>query len=315
VEINEGPTGGLNKWVRKTLTTDYSVQTSPTTFVRFVTAPANNVKVRVLRDSEANIGIVDFANGSVLTETELDNAYEHNRYLAQEAEEGIGGGSLSKKGGDHYNADGLKIENIADPENDGDAVNKGYADGRYVNVTGDTMTGPLTLPDDDPTDNNQAARKGYVDSQIAGAVLTGEPGGQIDTANIADGAVTSDKLSLTTLHIGDGTARSILSIQSVSQNNPSEISFEGPNQERARISGGLGEGAAGGFLKFNVDTVDGTNVERMSINNDGFIFIKNNTSDPASNPSQPSDGGTLYVENGALKYRGSSGTITTIANA
>ena len=178
VEINEGPTGGLNKWVRKTLTTDYSVQTSPTTFVRFVTAPANNVKVRVLRDSEANIGIVDFANGSVLTETELDNAYEHNRYLAQEAEEGIGGGSLSKKGGDHYNADGLKIENIADPENDGDAVNKGYADTRFVNVTGDTMTGNLAMSNNNitgvnsvqglanltpETSDNHAANKKYVD--------------------------------------------------------------------------------------------------------------------------------------------------------
>lgn len=29
----------------------------------------------------------------------------------------------------------------------------------------------------------------------------------------------------------------------------------------------------------------------------------------------PSGGGVLYVENGALKYRGSSGTVTTIANA
>ena len=173
VEINEGPTGGLNKWVRKTLTTDYSVQTSPTTFVRFVTAPANNVKVRVLRDSEANIGIVDFANGSVLTETELDNAYEHNRYLAQEAEEGIGGGSLSKKGGDHYNADGLKIENIADPENDGDAVNKGYADGRYVNEAGDTMDGDLNMGTNkvtnlgSPSAGADAANKTYVDGEVA----------------------------------------------------------------------------------------------------------------------------------------------------
>ncbi len=29
----------------------------------------------------------------------------------------------------------------------------------------------------------------------------------------------------------------------------------------------------------------------------------------------PTGGGIIYVENGALKYRGSSGTITTIANA
>jgi len=41
------------------------------------------------------------------------------------------------------------------------------------------------------------------------------------------------------------------------------------------------------------------------------LFIANGTA-PSSNPS---DGGILYVEGGALKYRGSSGTVTTIANA
>jgi hypothetical protein len=41
------------------------------------------------------------------------------------------------------------------------------------------------------------------------------------------------------------------------------------------------------------------------------IFIANTTG-PISNPT---NGGYLYVAAGALKYRGSSGTITTIANA
>lgn len=44
----------------------------------------------------------------------------------------------------------------------------------------------------------------------------------------------------------------------------------------------------------------------------GVIAIANATTVPASNPS---GGGVLYVEGGALKYRGSSGTITTIAPA
>jgi hypothetical protein len=34
-----------------------------------------------------------------------------------------------------------------------------------------------------------------------------------------------------------------------------------------------------------------------------------------SEPSTPSDGGYLYVQNGALKYKGSSGTVTTLAPA
>jgi hypothetical protein len=40
--------------------------------------------------------------------------------------------------------------------------------------------------------------------------------------------------------------------------------------------------------------------------------LANATTAPASNPT---GGGVLYVESGALKYRGSSGTVTTIANA
>ncbi|MDN3515377.1 MAG: hypothetical protein NG747_13395 [Candidatus Brocadia sp.] len=42
------------------------------------------------------------------------------------------------------------------------------------------------------------------------------------------------------------------------------------------------------------------------------IFIANATTVPDSDPS---GGGVLYVASGALKYRGSGGTITTIANA
>jgi len=174
VEVNDGQgAGGTNQWVRKTLTTDYSVQTSPNTFVRFVTAPASNVKVRVLRDSDANEGIVDFANGSVLTETELDNSYQHNRYLAEEAEEGNTGGALTKRGTEHYNADGLKLENVADPDSDDDAVNKGYADTRYVDAAGDTMSGNLDMSANKvtssatPASGNDLTNKTYVDDNDA----------------------------------------------------------------------------------------------------------------------------------------------------
>jgi hypothetical protein len=44
----------------------------------------------------------------------------------------------------------------------------------------------------------------------------------------------------------------------------------------------------------------------------GQIAIANATTPPTANPV---GGGLLYVEGGALKYRGSSGTVTTIAPA
>ena len=44
----------------------------------------------------------------------------------------------------------------------------------------------------------------------------------------------------------------------------------------------------------------------------GVIAIANATVAPSVNPR---DGGILYVEDGALKYRGSEGTVTVIAPA
>jgi hypothetical protein len=84
-------------------------------------------------------------------------------------------------------------------------VNKGYADSRYVDVTGDTMTGLLTLPSTNPSDANHATRKGYVDAQIATTLATGTAGGPIGTANIEDDAVTADKLAHTAVTPGQYT--------------------------------------------------------------------------------------------------------------
>jgi hypothetical protein len=52
-------------------------------------------------------------------------------------------------------------------------------------------------------------------------------------------------------------------------------------------------------------------VERARIDSDGNLTVNNTLSAPGT----PSGGGTLYVESGALKYRGSGGTITTVAPA
>lgn len=59
---------------------------------------------------------------------------------------------------------------------------------------------------------------------------------------------------------------------------------------------------------------DGSNIPTtaFSLDSDNVAFIANTTTAPVATPS---GGGYLYVEAGALKYKGSSGTVTTIANA
>jgi hypothetical protein len=297
VEVNEGPAGGTNVWVRKVLgaTDDYTVVTSPTNKVVFNSPPGNNVRVRVLRDSEAHIGIVDFANGSVLTETELDNSYEHNRYLAEEAEEGITGGALVKNTNGQFDADGLRLENLASPDSDDDAVTKGYADGRYVDEAGDTMTGNLAMSGNDitgvnsvqglatPASDNHAANKKYVDDQDALQVTkTGDT--MSGALTLPDADPTNDNHAARKAYVDNATAA--LTNDKVSKSGdtmtgaltlPDADPTNGNHATRktyvdAQIATTLATGVAGGPID-TVNIADGA-VETAKIENDAVTFAK-----------------------------------------
>jgi hypothetical protein len=88
--------------------------------------------------------------------------------------------------------------------------------------------------------------------------------------------------------------------------DPTDSLEEGRLDLETRVSGTLTK-----IISLVADNVGiGTLTEFGSGN--FVIGIVNATTVPTTNPT---DGGVLYVESGALKYRGSSGTVTTIAVA
>lgn len=113
--------------VDKTTTAgDFTLPT--TSLVRMTVAPALAALVRVKRVSDFATDLVDFTNGSVLTEGDLDRAYQHNRYLNEEAAEGNDASLQIVGGGTDYNAANKKIVNLSDPTLTTDAANKDYID-------------------------------------------------------------------------------------------------------------------------------------------------------------------------------------------
>jgi len=117
--------------VNQTLTTNYTIETSPVQKIVLsnpTTALAGGELVRIKRVSDPSTDLVDFVNGSILTETELDRAYRHNRYLSEEAYDGVNAGLRELEGSTNYNAGNKQLKNLADGTLATDAVNKGYVD-------------------------------------------------------------------------------------------------------------------------------------------------------------------------------------------
>ena len=128
--------------VQKTLTTDYTIVTSPSTKIVLTSGATAGQVVRVRRKSQPGTDLVDFENGSVLTESELDRAYLHNRYLNEEIGE-LNDASLQKEaGGTDWDAGGSKIKNVGTPTLTADATTKQYVDDKVNQVSSGASSPP-----------------------------------------------------------------------------------------------------------------------------------------------------------------------------
>jgi len=111
--------------------------------IQLTTPTVGGESVRIRRRSAPNQNLVDFVNGSVLTESELDLAYRHNRYLAEEIAE-LNDQSLQKEaGGTEWDALGLRIQNVGTATDTTDAVTKLYVDNKVAQVSSGATQPPL----------------------------------------------------------------------------------------------------------------------------------------------------------------------------
>ena len=123
--------------------TEIELTTSTPVKVRILSGVTAGQNVRVRRKSQPGDNLVDFVNGSVLTESELDRAYLHNRYLAEEISE-LNDASLQKEqGGTNWDANNKRITNVGTPTASADATTKTYVD----STVSSALTGVGLTPD------------------------------------------------------------------------------------------------------------------------------------------------------------------------
>jgi len=98
-----------------------------TSTVNVSTAPAASAVVRISRNTGISTRAVDFSNGAVLTESDLDSS---NIQVFQAAQEAIdtANAAISKDTDGKFDAQSRVIKNVADPVSAQDAVTKSWAE-------------------------------------------------------------------------------------------------------------------------------------------------------------------------------------------
>ena len=95
--------------------------------------PANSTVVLIKRETPTDARLVDFQDGSVLTESDLDKSADQNFFIAQEIND-ESQSAMKLATDDTFDALNKRIKNVADPVNNNDAVNKGFISTNLANI-------------------------------------------------------------------------------------------------------------------------------------------------------------------------------------
>lgn len=112
-----------------TLTTLFTFLNAST--IQLTSAPASGVVIEIRRETPKDNPIVNFTDGSVLLERDLDLLVTYDLYLAQETAD-VAGSVISQDSLGVWQAQSKRIANVADPVNAQDAVTKNYFESVYT---------------------------------------------------------------------------------------------------------------------------------------------------------------------------------------
>jgi hypothetical protein len=111
--------------VNGTLVTNWSFLSSST--IQFAAAPANAAVIEIRRETPKESSIVNFTDGSVLLERDLDLLATWQLYVAQETEDDLED-TIRVDSQGRFDAQNKRIINVADPVSAQDAVTKTWAE-------------------------------------------------------------------------------------------------------------------------------------------------------------------------------------------
>jgi len=218
--------------VTKTLTTDYTFSNSST--IAFGSAPANNAIVRITRSSNRNARLVDYQDGSTLTEASLDQDGNQAFFMAQEAIDITEGTLNISASTDQWDANSKRITNVANPTSDQDAATKHYLENTWLSATDKTTLNNV---------NSNISAINTVNSNISAITTNNSNSANINTVATNIGSVNTVATDITkVIAVANDLAEAVSEIETVADDlneSTSEIDVVSNNITNVNTVGGI----------------------------------------------------------------------------
>ena len=123
----------------------YSISSTDPSVVVLASAPVAGDKVKVFRETDLSSRAVDFEPGRILKADDLDAATLQVFYTAQEVADAADD-FIGKTSQNTFDAQNLRVANVADPVNAQDAATKNYLETQWLSLADKAQLNALNIP-------------------------------------------------------------------------------------------------------------------------------------------------------------------------
>ncbi|AXH71503.1 tail fiber [Pelagibacter phage HTVC121P] len=226
-------TGDLTVTLAGVATTAYTLNAAGTTLT-FNSAPAQDVAIEIRRKTSQTTRLTDYADGSVLTENDLDTDSTQAFYMGQEAIDDANDVIKPSNTNFQWDANNKRIINVANPTSNQDVATKHYLENTWLSASDKTAI---------TTVNSNIANINTVNSNITNINSAVSNATNINTVATNISSVNTVAADITkVIAVANDLAEAVSEIETVADDlneTSSEIEVVGANIANVNTVGGI----------------------------------------------------------------------------
>jgi len=286
--------------VTKTLTTDYTFTNAST--ITFTSPPATSAVIKFTRSSNRTTRLVDYQDGSTLTEATLDQDGNQSFFMAQEAIDITENTLNISQSTDQFDALNKRITNVADPTSAQDVATKNYLENTWLSATDKATLNNV---------NSNIAAINTVNSNISAITTANSNQTNINTVatNIASVNTVATDIAKVIVVANDLN-------ETVSEIETAAADLQETTSEIDTVAGSIANVDIVGNAIANVNILAGLNTEITNLDNikTDITGVNNISSDVTAVKNNETNINTVAGLNTEIGLLGTSGTVASINN-